>query len=83
MPELGSALVGTGFIGPVHLEACGGWAGKSSASSLDPGKKQGGASAWNIPKAYNRYEDLLADPMSRWSISLRQTGITSNNASWL
>jgi predicted dehydrogenase len=62
MPELGSALVGTGFIAPAHLEALR-RLGRNVIGVLGstPEKSRAAAAAWHIPRPYNRYEDLLAD----------------------
>jgi predicted dehydrogenase len=61
--HLGTAIVGTGFIAPVHVEALRrlarpvvGILGSSSE------KSRAAAQALHIPKAYDRYQDLLADP---------------------
>jgi predicted dehydrogenase len=61
--RLGAAVVGTGFIAPVHVEALRrlgrpviGILGSSSE------KSRAAAKALGLPKAYDRYEDLLADP---------------------
>src|SRR5439155_20741429 len=60
--RLGAAIVGTGFIAPVHVEALRrlgrpviGILGSSSE------KSRAAAKALDIPKAYHSYEDLLAD----------------------
>jgi predicted dehydrogenase len=60
--HLGAAVVGTGFIAPVHVEALRrlarpliGILGSSSE------KSRVAARALDIPKAYHSYEDLLAD----------------------
>ncbi len=58
-----AAVVGTGFIGPVHVEAlrrigvevvglCG----------SHPERAKAKAQLLGVPKVYNRYEDLVADP---------------------
>jgi predicted dehydrogenase len=62
MPELGIALVGTGFIAPVHLEALR-RLGRQVVGVLGstPEKGRAAAQAWGIPTAYNSYDDLLAD----------------------
>jgi predicted dehydrogenase len=61
--ELGAAIVGTGFIAPVHVEALRrldrpvvGILGSS------PEKGRAAARALRIPKAYATFEELLADP---------------------
>jgi predicted dehydrogenase len=61
--QLGSAIVGAGFIGPVHVEALR-RLGRSVVGVLasSPEKSRQTARALNIPKAYDRFEDLLADP---------------------
>lgn len=63
MSQLGAAVVGTGFIGPVHVEALR-RLGHSVVGILgsSPEKGRSAASALGIPRAYDRYEDLLADP---------------------
>ena len=61
--HLGTAIVGTGFITPVHVEALRRLARPIVGilgSSLQ--KSRAAAQALHIPKAYDRYEDLLADP---------------------
>src|SRR5438067_1844464 len=63
MARVGSAVVGTGFIGPVHIEALrrlgrpvvgvlGSWPEKSRQMAQELG----------IERGYASYEDLLADP---------------------
>src|SRR5215472_12088801 len=62
-PQPGTALVGTGFIGPVHLEALrrlGRPVVGVLASSPEKGRKT--AQELGLPKAYENYEALLADP---------------------
>jgi predicted dehydrogenase len=61
--RFGSALVGTGFIGPVHVEALRrlnrpvlGVLGSS------PARSQAAAQSLGIPRAYNSFAELLADP---------------------
>jgi predicted dehydrogenase len=63
MGRLATAIVGTGFIGPVHLEALR-RLGRPVVGILgsSPEKSRSAARALDIPKAYDRYEDLLADP---------------------
>ncbi|MCI0464234.1 MAG: Gfo/Idh/MocA family oxidoreductase [Gemmataceae bacterium] len=63
MATFGTALVGTGFIAPVHLEALR-RLGRPVVGVLgsSPAKSRTTAAALQIPKAYERYEDLLADP---------------------
>jgi predicted dehydrogenase len=58
-----AAVVGTGFIGPVHVEALGrlgvvveGVLGSS------PEKSKAAAKSMNVKKGYSSYEELLADP---------------------
>jgi predicted dehydrogenase len=59
----GSAVVGTGFIGPVHVEALR-RLGRPVVGLLasSPEKGRAAAAKLGIPRAYDRYEDLLADP---------------------
>jgi predicted dehydrogenase len=63
MPDPGIALVGTGFIGPVHVEALR-RLGRRIVGVLGstPDKSRQAAALLQIPKAYNRYDDVLADP---------------------
>jgi predicted dehydrogenase len=63
MARLGSAVVGTGFIGPVHIEALRRLGipilGVLGAS---PEKSRLFAESLGIPRAYASYDELLADP---------------------
>src|SRR4051794_35824868 len=63
MPLPGAAVVGTGFIGPVHVEALRrltvpvrGILGSS------PERSTTSAAALGLPRAYASFADLLADP---------------------
>src|SRR5262249_26169881 len=63
MARPGAAVAGTGFIGPVHVEALrrlgvpvGGVLGSSPAEGRAP------PAALGVPRAYASYDDLLADP---------------------
>jgi predicted dehydrogenase len=60
---LSAALVGTGFIGPVHVEALRRLA-RPIAGVLGSSRSRGeaAAKALNIPRAYDTLEDLIADP---------------------
>jgi predicted dehydrogenase len=63
MAQLSAAVVGTGFIGPVHVEALR-RLGRPVVGILgsSPDKSRAAAAALNLPRAYDRLEDLLADP---------------------
>jgi predicted dehydrogenase len=63
MSSLGSAVVGTGFIGPVHVEALR-RLGRPVVGILasSPDKGRAAAQTLGIPRAYDSYEELLADP---------------------
>jgi len=63
MATVGTAIVGTGFIGPVHLEALRrlnrpvvGLLGSTPDKSRDAAQRLG------IPRGYASYDELLADP---------------------
>lgn len=62
MAKPGSAVVGTGFIGPVHIEALR-RLGRPVVGVLasSPEKSQQAAKALDLPRSYPRFEDLLAD----------------------
>lgn len=62
MTAAGSALVGTGFIGPVHVEALR-RLGRSVVGVLGSTPERGrvAAAALHLPRAYQSMEELLAD----------------------
>ena len=64
MSQLTAAVVGTGFIGPVHVEALQRLhrpvAGILASS---PAKGRQSATALGLPRAYADYAELLADPL--------------------
>lgn len=62
MTHLGSAIVGTGFIASVHVEALR-RLGRPILGVLgsSPDKGRAAAQAWGLPKAYDRFEDILND----------------------
>jgi predicted dehydrogenase len=62
MGDFGVAVVGTGFIGPIHVEALQ-RAGRRVVGILgsSPAKSRQAADALGIEKAYENYEQLLAD----------------------
>src|SRR5262245_58368480 len=63
MARLAAAVVGTGFIGPVHVEALR-RLGRPVAGILGstPEKGRAAAKTLDLPRAYERYDELLADP---------------------
>ncbi|HYT90529.1 MAG TPA: Gfo/Idh/MocA family oxidoreductase [Gemmataceae bacterium] len=63
MAQTGTAVVGTGFIGPVHIEALR-RLGRPVVGVLgsSPEKTRAAAQALGVPKSYDRFEDALADP---------------------
>ncbi|MCI0458796.1 MAG: Gfo/Idh/MocA family oxidoreductase [Gemmataceae bacterium] len=63
MAQTGTAVVGTGFIGPVHVEALR-RLGRPVVGLLgsSPEKSQGAAAALGVPRGYAIFEELLADP---------------------
>jgi predicted dehydrogenase len=71
---MNAAVVGTGFIGPVHVEALR-RAGVAVVGLLGsaPGKARDAAKRLGVPKAYDTYDQLLADP------EVRSVHITSPN----
>jgi predicted dehydrogenase len=62
MSQVGSAIVGTGFIGPVHLEALR-RLGKPVVGILGsaPEKSRRAAQSLGVPRGYASYDDLLDD----------------------
>ncbi|WP_020471928.1 Gfo/Idh/MocA family protein [Zavarzinella formosa] len=63
MRATGVVVVGTGFIGPVHVEALR-RLGRNILGVLGstPEKSRAAREAMNLPKAYSTYEEVLADP---------------------
>ncbi len=63
MRDLGIAIVGTGFIAPVHVEALR-RLGRNVLGILGstPAKSAAAAARLGLPRAYDSYADLLADP---------------------
>ncbi len=63
MKPLAAAVVGTGFIGPVHVEALR-RLGRPVVGVLgsSPQRGRAAADALGIPRAYASFDELLADP---------------------
>jgi predicted dehydrogenase len=63
MTQLGTAVIGTGFIAPIHVEALR-RLGRPIVGVIGstPEKGSAAARAWGLPKSYDRYEEVLADP---------------------
>jgi predicted dehydrogenase len=63
MREMGVAVVGTGFMGWVHVEALR-RVGVTVVGLLgsSPAKSQATAQRLGVPKAYDSYDEVLADP---------------------
>lgn len=63
LSHLGAAVVGTGFIGPVHIEALR-RAGVTVTGILgsSPEKSRLAAERLGLPRGYASYDELLADP---------------------
>ena len=63
LPEIGAAVIGTGFIGTVHVEALR-RIGVSVRGVLgsSPERGEARAAALGVPLAYPSLDDLLADP---------------------
>jgi predicted dehydrogenase len=66
MSRIGAAVVGTGFIGPVHVEALR-RAGVRVAGVLgsSPEKSRQAATRLDVPRAYASFAELLADPAAQ------------------
>lgn len=66
MTQPGTAVVGTGFIGPVHVEALR-RLGRPVVGVLgsSPDRGRAAAARLGVPRAYADYDDLLADPAVR------------------
>jgi len=60
--SVGVALIGTGFIGPIHVEALR-RAGQQVVGILgsSPARSQAAAEKYGIPRAYASFEELLGD----------------------
>ena len=63
MTTFSAAIAGTGFMGAAHAEALG-RVGVTVTGILgsSPEKSRQAAAALQLPRAYQSYEDLLADP---------------------
>ncbi|MCC6420380.1 MAG: Gfo/Idh/MocA family oxidoreductase [Gemmataceae bacterium] len=63
MAQTGTAVVGTGFIGPVHVEALR-RLGRPVVGLLGstPEKSRVAADALGVPRGYGTFDELLADP---------------------
>jgi len=61
--SFGVAMIGTGFIGPIHLEALR-RAGQRVVGILgsSPARSQAAAEKYDIPQAYQSLDELLYDP---------------------
>src|SRR5262249_59892196 len=60
---MGGAVVGTGFIGPVHIEALRGLGRRvRGVLASSPERGQALARRLNVPRAYASLDELLADP---------------------
>jgi predicted dehydrogenase len=65
-PHLFAGLVGTGFIGPVHIEALRRLARPVlGIVGSTPEKSRQAAQLHNITRAYDTFDDLIADPLIR------------------
>jgi predicted dehydrogenase len=62
MYNLGTAVIGTGFIGPVHIEALRRMgANVVGIADVDTAKAQQVASFWGLEKTYRTLDEVLAD----------------------
>lgn len=63
MYDIGVVVIGTGFIGPVHIEALRRIGARVlGVCDVAQEKAKQVAQEWGLPKVYFRYEDVLADP---------------------
>ena len=64
MTRINAGIIGTGFIGPAHVEALLRIGGVRvvALSSNERARADGIASRFGIPGVYDRWEDLVADP---------------------
>jgi predicted dehydrogenase len=61
--SIGVAMIGTGFIGPIHIEALRRAEQKVvGILGSSPARSQAAADKYGIPRAYANLEELLADP---------------------
>jgi predicted dehydrogenase len=62
MSRIGAAVVGAGFIGPVHVEALRRLGVKvTGILGVDESESKSAAAALGLPKAYASFEEVLAD----------------------
>lgn len=64
MKNIKAGVIGTGFIGPAHIEALRriGNVEVSAISSIDEASANAVASKYDIKKIYTQWQDLVADP---------------------
>ena len=63
MQDIGVAVAGAGFIGPVHVEALKRLGVNiTGILGVDPAESKSAAEALALPRAYESFEQLLADP---------------------
>jgi len=64
MKRIGMGIVGLGFAGGLHIDAVRrlGFVDVVGVAGSNPASAKKKASAYNIPKAYGSYEELVADP---------------------
>jgi len=64
MRKIKAGIIGTGFVGPAHVEAARrlGFVDMVAVAEAGPELAQAKAAALSIPKAYGDYRQLLADP---------------------
>ncbi len=64
MKQINAGIIGTGFIGPAHIEALRrlGYVNVIAVSERDQALADAKAAELSIPKAYGDYRQLLADP---------------------
>ena len=76
MKDIGVAVVGAGFIGPVHVEGLR-RAGVTVTGILGCRRRiEYGAANLGLPQAYRSFEEVLADASVRPSTSPRPIGCT-------